>query len=49
MHLGFAQETDDIWSENTMWIYFFTQIVAYFKKILCSAMPGNDYFIRLCN
>lgn len=30
MHLDLAQETDDIWSENTLWIYFFSQIVAYF-------------------
>lgn len=30
MHLGLAQETDDIWAENTLWIYFFTQIAAYF-------------------
>lgn len=30
MDLDLAQETDDIWSENTLWIYFFPQIVAYF-------------------
>lgn len=30
MDLDLAQEADDIWSENTLWIYFFHDLFAYF-------------------